>query len=190
MATSQDVNPLDNFFRNTLENLPDTPGESGWDAPSDRVWQQVHAGIKTPRAGWSTQTWVVAGMAAIVVFVALFFVAKQRFGSSDTPQNTELPQVEPPHPALDSPAAPSVESTTPEKSLETPKPSLESAKKAGRTGPKVPKNSTEDAAGQVAPENQGRPHPKAATPLPGSKDVPHNTKEANEQKKNDKAGGN
>lgn len=189
MNTSQDVNPLDNFFRNTLESLPETPGESGWDQPSDRVWQQVQAGIKAPQSGWSLKTWALVGLGTGLLLTALYFMVGQKPQPVPAPQNVTAPL---PHStATEAPAA-LPESATAPKSAETPGTVAEPAKKAAKpSNPKASATKTANDPDNVspAPDNTGRVRPNSSTPLPGSKDVPHNTREANEQQKKGKEGG-
>lgn len=189
MDTSKDVNPLDNFFRNTLESLPDTPSESGWDQPSDRVWQQVQAGIKAPQSGWSLKTWALVGLGAGLLLTALYFMVGQKPKPVPAPQNVAAPL---PHStATEAPAA-LPESAPVPKPVETLGTATEPSKKTAKpSNPKASAAKATDDPGNVlpAPENSGRVHPNTATPLPGSKDVPRNTREANEQKKDGKEGG-
>lgn len=189
MDTSQDVNPLDNFFRNTLESLPDTPGESGWDQPSDRVWQQVQAGIKAPQSGWNLKTWALVGLVTGLLLTALYFMVGQKPKPVSAPQNVTAPL---PHStATEAPAAlPETGST--QKSAETPEAVTQPAKKAAKpANPKASaaKDTNDPVNAAPAPDHPSRVRPNSSTPLPGSKDVPHNTREANEQKKNGKEGG-
>lgn len=73
MTEPQELRSIDEIFRNTLNNLPETPAESGWDTPSDRVWQQVRHNIGNPGTGWSLQSQVTTLAIAILVAVGLYF---------------------------------------------------------------------------------------------------------------------
>lgn len=155
MTDQQAQSPIDDLFRKTFENLPDSPAESGWDTPSGRVWEHVQANMPTPRKTWGLQVFaVVAGIGIIVA--GIWFWTQQ----PNTPQVSpvmEQPSVAPTHPVeMDNnpPAA-------------IPKPSNSTAR------PKMP-NQTIPASGQPV-----QAKPDAAQPLPGSKtSLPPNSTEA------------
>lgn len=167
MNTSRDVNPLDEFFRNTLENLPDTPGATGWDTPSDRVWQQVQGTLKTPPSGGHLRNWVLAGVVGAAALAGLYLFAGPKPSPAPVaqPETTVPPVVTPPVET----AAPSV----------TTAPAAEPARKNTKPASKSPRLEKEE--GRTAPAQQ--PDRRTAAPLPGSKEAPHNTKEANDQKR-------
>lgn len=89
MADTKDFESLDELFRKTFDNLPDTPAKSGWDTPSERVWQHVQAQIKPPKSGWSVQTITLLAALAVVLTVGLYLL----FNRSAT---TETPALPPP----------------------------------------------------------------------------------------------
>lgn len=167
MNTSRDVNPLDEFFRNSLENLPDTPGASGWDTPSDRVWQQVQGTLKTPPAGGQLRNWVIAGVVGVAALAGLYLVS--------SPKAPPVPVAQP-GTAAPAVVTPPVETAVPSV---TTAPVGEPARKSSKPAPKMLKPEKEGV--HTAPAQQ--PDRRTAAPLPGSKEAPHNTKEANDQKR-------
>lgn len=167
MTEQQAQNPIDDLFRNTFENLPDTPAESGWDTPSDRVWQHVQANIQTPKKGWGIQSYVLLAAFTVVVAVGLYWMfaapaEKQVVQPSSTP-------VEQPVKATETPVEKTDNQTT---TTTTPTSSTGTAKEKSKPSPR---NSTE--------EKQVKPNGNAAQPLPGSKTtLPPNTTEAQKKK--------
>lgn len=95
MADTKDFESLDELFRKTFDNLPDTPAKSGWDTPSERVWQYVQAQIKPPKSGWTVQTITLLAAFAVTLTVGLYLLLNR-------PATTETP----------APAPPSVATTT------------------------------------------------------------------------------
>jgi len=74
MTEQKEFESLDELFRKTFDNLPDTPAKSGWDAPSEKVWQHVQAQIKPPKSGWSTQTITLLAAFAVTLTVGLYLL--------------------------------------------------------------------------------------------------------------------
>lgn len=72
MAEQKDFHSLDELFRKSFDNLPDTPDASGWDTPSDRVWQQVQTRIKPPHQGWSSSQILLVASGAIAIAIGLY----------------------------------------------------------------------------------------------------------------------
>lgn len=89
MADTKEFESLDELFRKTFDNLPETPAQSGWDAPSERVWQHVQSQIKPPRSGWSAQTISLIAAFAVTLVVGLYLFLNQ-------PEKTETPVATPP----------------------------------------------------------------------------------------------
>jgi hypothetical protein len=164
MTEQQAQNPIDDFFRNTFENLPDTPAESGWDTPSDRVWQHVQANIQTPKKGWGIQMYVLLAAFAVVAVAGLYWM----FAAP-----VEKPAV-PPSPV----EQPVQVSETPAEKVEnqpTAAPNSSTGTTIKEKSKPTPRNSTE--------EKQVMPSGNAAQPLPGSKTtLPPNTTEAQKKK--------
>ncbi len=164
MTEQQAQNPIDDLFRNTFENLPDTPADSGWDTPSDRVWQHVQANIQTPKKGWGIQMYVLLAAFAVVAAAGLYWMFAAPVEKPDAPPTPVEQPVQ-----VSEPPAEKVENqptTTPTPSTGTP--IKEKSKPA-------PRNSTE--------EKQVKPNGNAAQPLPGSKTtLPPNSTEAQKKK--------
>jgi len=183
MNEPQELRSIDELFRNTFNNLPDTPADNGWDTPSDRVWQHVQTQIKPPTSGWSLNTILVLAGFAVVLAIGLFFAA-----SSDTPEKTTTtpvapvvatPEVAAPLEAAAEVAPTAVESTsTPavaDKRIQaiTSKPTN---KLTQRSSFGVPKVNTTTPSAQInrqmpeteKPEMAPKTRPLVAAPLPGS----------------------
>lgn len=164
MTEQQAKNPLDELFRKTFEGLPDSPAASGWDTPSDRVWQQVQSNIQSPQKGWGIQTLLLFAAIAATVAVGLFWM----FGKT-AEKPAPAPAVTPMEQPAMTPASTVVPDSQPVES--TPKSST------GKTNPNksVPTQSLEGPAPKAS-EN-------TAQPLPGSKTtLPPNTLEAQKNK--------
>jgi len=165
MTEQQAQSPIDDLFQKTFENLPDSPAESGWDTPSDRVWQNVQTNLSKPKKGWGTQSLVL--MAALVVTVAagLYWMFSQPIKTPVTqPVVTpvEQPVVAPSEPSENQPVA-------------SPKPSTSTGSGKDAQSKPVPRNSTE--------EQKAKSGDNTAQPLPGSKPtLPPNSTEAQKKK--------
>lgn len=72
MTEQKDFESLDELFRKTFDNLPDTPAKSGWDTPTERVWQHVQKEIRPPRTGWSAQALTLIAAFAVTLAVGLY----------------------------------------------------------------------------------------------------------------------
>ncbi len=72
MTDPKEFETLDQLFRKTFDDLPDTPAASGWDTPSGRVWQHVQSQIKPPRSGWSAQTIALLAAFAVTLVVGIY----------------------------------------------------------------------------------------------------------------------
>ena len=157
--------PIDDLFRKTLENLPDSPAESGWDTPSERVWQHVQSNISQPKKGWGTQSLIL--MAALVVTIAagLYWMFSRP---------TETPAAEPVVTPIEQPVvAPSTSSEN--QPVASPKPSTSTGSAKDTQSKPTPRNSTE--------EQKANPGDNTAQPLPGSKStLPPNSTEAQKKK--------
>lgn len=92
MAEQKEFESLDELFRKTFDNLPDTPAKSGWDAPSERVWQHVQEQIKPPKSGWSTQTIALLAAFAVTLTVGLYLLLNRPV-QPETPAATQSPVV-------------------------------------------------------------------------------------------------
>ncbi len=169
MTEQQAQSPIDDLFQKTFENLPDSPAESGWDTPSDRVWQHVQAKISKPRKIWGTQSLVLIAAFVLVLSAGLYWMF-----SGPTEKPLAPPDVTP----LEQPVvSPSSTSDLPieNQPVAAPKPSKGNGTANDTQGKPAPHNSTE--------ENKAKPGNNAAQPLPGSKTtLPPNSTEAAKKK--------
>lgn len=85
MAEHKEFESLDELFRKTFQDLPDTPSTSGWDTPSERVWQHVQKQIKPPRSGWSTQTVALLAAFAVTLVLGLYLLLNRPDAQTETP---------------------------------------------------------------------------------------------------------
>lgn len=170
MTEQQAQSPIDDLFRKTLENLPDTPAESGWDTPSDRVWQQVQLNIAAPRKGLSLQSIVLLAALVISLGAGLYWMF-----SKPAPAPLPPPSVAPVEQPVATPDTPveSVEKQTVTKQ----KPSTGTNTTAPPSSKPIPPNSSS--------EPKSKPGLNAAQPLPGSKTLPPNSTEAQKKKPSD-----
>lgn len=178
MTDPKEFNSLDELFRKTFEDLPDTPAPSGWDTPSPRVWDEVRVRLKPPRSGWSAQALAVVGGLAVVLLLGLYWVL------SRPDQAAEIP------PAAETPAA---TATTPElretttiatpQSVETPaaQPKISAAptrqtsrQEQKSVQPETPVNPAPNSTERLK-EEHGRVRPSGSAPLPGSNPASPNT---------------
>lgn len=172
MTEQQAQSPIDDLFRNAFENLPDTPAESGWDTPSDKVWQHVQTNIQSPQKSWNLKSVLIAaaGFAVTLMAIVLFWTSGQKepqaLPDSGVQPSIEQPAINPALPAENADSQPV--STQPTGSTKV---------KASPEKP-APRNSTEEK--QTKPSGTN-----GAQPLPGSKTtLPPNSTEA--QKRTDK----
>lgn len=157
---------LDELFRKTFDNLPESPAPSGWDAPSERVWSHVQTNIQAPKTGWTFQTIGLVSAFAVTLAVGLYlYTARQA-----EVQTVPLPPVAPVElPTNTGPTANDPVATQPD---------TEPVAKPTKSQPAKPK-ATRAPAANSAEENAAdakRSLPKAA-PLPGTKPVSPNSTE-------------
>lgn len=160
MTEQKDFESLDELFRKTFDNMPDTPAKSGWDTPSERVWQHVQREIRPPQSGWSTQTVALIAAFAVTLTVGLYLYFNR-------PAQPETPVVSPPPATAQTTQQPPV--STAEPAIEVPQQVISETpllpEKAGQKKPpapakkSVPRNSMEvEAAETVAADsNTGKP---------------------------------
>lgn len=134
MTDPKDFESLDDLFRKTFEKLPETPSKSGWDTPSERVWQHVQSQIKPPRTGWSAQTITLLTAFAVTLAVGLYLIFAR-------PEKQESPARENPAVA----AAPEMPSSEKELAAETTVPALPAEK-----SPLTPLKSSKQKQGKTA----------------------------------------
>ncbi len=163
MTGKENFEPLDELFRKTFQDLPDTPASSGWDVPSSRVWQRVQSEIKPTSTGWTLQTWVLLTVVAVLVAVGLYFAfGKTQPAPSPTPSLIEQPTTLPP-----AAASTATEEIVPEKATTKPNPKIRSSATEPRPHP---------AVNNTTPRGEERIQRHAA-PLPGTKSAAPNSTE-------------
>lgn len=186
MAKQEEFNSLDELFRKTFDDLPESPSTADWDQPGDRVWQHVQARIKPGRQGWTNNQILLAAAAAVAIALALYFAFAR-------------PKPAPADPAPVLPAS-SEQALTPPRQPETlaTVPAPESAPESAPAQPRKPvyrqpsspktllppaedKPATAPASAptQTPPANTPgqRPAPTGSALLPGSNPAPPNTTE-------------
>jgi hypothetical protein len=89
MSNNKEFESIDELFRKTFNDLPESPASSGWDVPSDRVWQTVQTGIQTRHVGWSMTRKMIALAAISVVVATGVFLA---MNTNNTTQQVPAPQ--------------------------------------------------------------------------------------------------
>lgn len=89
MSNNKEFESIDELFRKTFNDLPESPATSGWDVPSDRVWQTVQTGIQTRHIGWSITRKMIALAAISVVVATGVFLA---MNTNETTQQAPAPQ--------------------------------------------------------------------------------------------------
>lgn len=177
MADPQEFNSLDELFRKTFEDLPDTPASSGWDTPSPQVWDQVRVRLKPPHSGWSTQTIILVSGLAIALMLGLYWALTRPEQPGQTVAQQEQAT------ALTAPAETRAESTAPLPEPEQMRPApaertvtrqRNSATPSGTTTrpATLPSNGLERPAEEAAPR---RHTPNGSAPLPGSRPASPNT---------------
>lgn len=187
MAEPQEFNSLDELFRKTFEDLPDTPAASGWDTPSPRVWDQVQVHLKPPRSGWSAQTILLVSGLAITLMLGLYWA----LSAPATPQTNSAPQInavqEAPAPSTVSPenmetapaAAPETVRTKPSATTaapHNPAPRFKQSDQASIPATTRPESSQPASWTERLAEEPGRHRPNgSAAPLPGSHPASPNT---------------
>lgn len=184
MTDPKEFNSLDELFRKTFEDLPETPASSGWDTPSPQIWDQVQVRLKPPRSGWSTNTIILVSGFAIVLMLGLYWAltrTNQTEAPTSAPTATETPLAAP-NVNAGTPASPvTAPATTPsvtssESRASNPAPVHRTKRQPSHLNPVTaleapnPGNTTEQIA------DEPRPHrPIGSAPLPGSRPASPNT---------------
>jgi hypothetical protein len=162
MTEPQELRSIDELFKNTFNNLPDTPAESGWDTPSEMVWQHVRERVKPPRTGWSLSSMLLLAGFAVILAVGLYF-------AYSNPAKVQEKQVVPETSTIASPVDPVI--SQPETSATLPAPNIVEAPKQQQLLPRATKVTPtsptleQDAA---APMTRVQPRSNGAAPLPGT----------------------
>jgi len=180
MTDPKEFNSLDELFRKTFDDLPETPASSGWDTPSPQVWDEVRVRLKPPHSGWSTKAIILVSGLAIVVLLGLYWTLTRPEQPADSPEVTPSTAVQTPPPAMEPAATPEILET---ETVSAPENRGKSATKVSPTRTEqelhkpVTAPSTQPAANQTerAAEEPGRVRPTGSVPLPGSQPVSPNT---------------
>jgi len=166
MTDPQASNPIDDIYRKTFENLPETPAGNGWDAPSDRVWQQIQGNITPPKKTWGVRALLLMAGLALLITAAIYWLSKPSEPANALPEVPEMAPIQQPvvtPSAVATPAMPEISPDTPSKSKT-----------------KINPN------GQTTAQPASKPAKavdSGAQPLPGSKSVmPPNSTEADKNK--------
>jgi cytoskeletal protein RodZ len=163
MTEQQQPNPVDELFRKTYESLPDSPSASGWDKPSDRVWQHVQTNMPQAKQGWSIQSIALLTTMAVLVVAGLYWFMSDAVQPQNVqPASTEQPVV-----------TPATQENQPVEAADsTPK---------GSSGTKATPASEQPSKQIHTPA--GKTSDNAAQPLPGSKPtLPPNSTVVNKNK--------
>ena len=166
MTEPQDFESLDELFRKTFDGLPENASPSGWDRPSDRVWQHVQATIQPPRSGWSTKAITLVSALAVTIVVGLYLFVSRSSTPTETPVTPEVPVVTIPTPAATKAVAESTKSSAEITSPNRPASVVSSRPK--RLTPVLPLE--KPTIDRPAPQR-----PTGSAPLPGSQDDAPNT---------------
>lgn len=166
MTEPQDFESLDELFRKTFDGLPENASPSGWDRPSDRVWQHVQSTIQPPKSGWSTKAITLVSALAVTIVVGLYLFVSRSSSPVETPVTQEVSVVNIPTPA----ATPAVaESTKSSAEITSPtRPASIVPSRPKRLTPVLPFE--KPVIDRPAPQR-----PMGSAPLPGSQDDAPNT---------------
>ena len=173
MAGKKEFEPLDELFRKTFQDLPNTPTPSGWDVPSPRVWQRVQSEIKPASTGWGVQSWALLAAAAIIVAIGLYFA----FGRT-APTPLPMPALKD-QPATLSPAA----ATTPTEVVPAVPVEKVSTKSRSKVRSSATETRTSPAVNSSTPRGEESRSQRNATPLPGTKPAAPNSTERKKEGK-------
>lgn len=168
MTEPQELRSIDELFKSTFDNLPDTTSESGWDKPSDRVWQHVQAQIQQPAGGWSLNTWLLLAGFTTVLVVGMYLAFKP-----SAPVTTPEP--------VNSTVVVENSVPKPETAIETPATNLDAAQapRLKMVKPAVRRQVAKSTPAETPAPSVTPTRTAVAVPLPGSKvaAVPNTTEE-------------
>lgn len=159
MEDNQELNHLDALFRQTFEDLPDTPSPSGWDTPSPRVWEGIRTHLQTsPRSnGWSFAALLLAGTALIALLVGLYWAFLRPTLPPETPST-----------------ASAIRDDTPTERMET-APAPEAMAPSEQTAPSAPVRAPQIRKEAPNADHRAEPLLPSSAPLPGSAPAPNTT---------------
>ena len=187
MADPQEYSSIDELFRKTFDDLPDAPSSSGWDTPSDKVWDQVQVRIKPPHSGWTAKSILLISSLAIALMLGLYWSlskpdSPQPPAAADTPATgvAAAPPNPVPAPQVKVPASPPAGSEQPVAAARPETAAPATAQPGARR--KAAKKAAPVAAspeGQSVPETEDllpRRRPSGSAPLPGTNpNIPNTT---------------
>lgn len=167
MTEPQDFESLDELFRKTFDNLPENASPSGWDRPSERVWQHIQTTVQPPRSGWSTRTITLVSALAVTIVIGLYLFISRPVQPVETvtPAQPDTPAtavVE--TPAISETAVPTTTTTPP-----APKPAHVVVRKK-----QVTAQQDTPAPKPAVAEPVTNQRPSGSIPLPGSTVAPPN----------------
>lgn len=179
MNLQENNHPIDELFRQTFKEMPPQPDPSGWDKPSERVWEGIQNGIKPAPATGISRIALWGGAIALVaggILLWTMLLKPQPAQQQPILQPTEsAPENNPATPTATPDPVPST--AVPEKT-ENKKPVVKP--EISKT-PKVVPDNTEPAAPPAAPVNKAvdsaPTKPGRSIPLPGTATEPRNTTE-------------
>lgn len=184
MTDPKEFNSLDELFRKTFEDLPETPASSGWDNPSPQVWDEVRVRLKPPRSGWSTKAIMLVSGLAVVLLLGLYWTLIRQDQPSALPESRQTPST-----AMQQPAPAESVAVAPE-AVETPAVQRQQTGATQNLTPERRNNIQDEVAIQSSPssvnppaantterpaEEHGRVRPSGSVPLPGSNPASPNT---------------
>jgi hypothetical protein len=118
MSEPQDLQKIDQIFKNAFDSLPDAPAASGWDTPSPRVWSNVQQQVSGQRTGWALSSkLIVTGMVMLMIGLGAWYYQD----ISTSKNNTTPAPVSAPAPIV-APAPADAPTVTPSSKPEQPKP--------------------------------------------------------------------
>lgn len=178
MNEPQELRSIDELFKNTFNNLPDTPAENGWDTPSNKVWRHVRDNLQAPRSGWSWQSLLILSGFAVAVVLGLYLA----FAPATTSEAVKTPASPAPAAQVETettPALVSVPEVPVQQHIARPAPQKPRTV-AKPTPPATPIESV--AVSQTSTPvslDKHQPHSLSAAPLPGTRSIqsPNTTEE-------------
>lgn len=175
MHLHDNKDPIDDVFRQTFEQLPDSPAASGWDTPSDQVWAGVQAGIKPGNKGTLWKGTLIFLTTAAITATIVWATLKP--ASPPTIVPVPPPTTAPTEASGTLPAAPSDVSTEANKAVSSPVVPAKSHERKRPAKASAQETSAQPVLPAASPANGRAAHPGGSLPLPGSENAPRNTTE-------------
>ncbi|MCC6458890.1 MAG: hypothetical protein IT260_00365 [Saprospiraceae bacterium] len=170
MADPQEYTSIDELFRKTFDDLPDSPSPSGWDAPSPKVWDQVQVRIKPPHSGWTAKSILLVSGLAIALMLGLYWSLSQPSAPAvaDAPQTSVA--AAPTAPALPPASSEQAQAAAPE-TTETATPERRTSprpKAARKVAPSIAAAGNPQVQEERPSDDSLRRRPSGSAPLPGT----------------------